>query len=247
MRVWIREPPELHLPSLANNGDFSGESVAVAGQAGTTSPFAGIDMDQIRQNAELNPNGGFGGPDGGGPGGGGPGGGGPGGGGPGGGGGGGGFGGGGRGGFGGGGGRGGFSGGGGRGFGNFRNLKANQPHGAFYWNGMNSALNAEPFSVNGETGAQPSYAQNRFGFTFLGSPYIPGILKHDTKDVIFANLSGQRSSSPIRPVRYRADGGGEDRRPVQPSGDDLRSVDRPTIPGQFHPAVHASRRKRQRC
>ena len=34
------------------------------------------------------------------------------------------------------------------------------------------------------------------GLTFLGSPYIPVILKHDTKDVLFFNLSGQRSSSP---------------------------------------------------
>ncbi len=41
------------LPSLANNSDFSTDSVAVTGQAGTTNPFAGIDLDQLRQNAEL--------------------------------------------------------------------------------------------------------------------------------------------------------------------------------------------------
>src|SRR5580704_7228277 len=41
------------LPSLANNADFSTESVAVTGQAGTTNPFAGVDMQQLRDNAEL--------------------------------------------------------------------------------------------------------------------------------------------------------------------------------------------------
>src|SRR6201994_564787 len=66
------------LPSLANNSDFSTDSVAVTGQAGTTNPFAGVDMEQLRQNAELDQSLG-GGPGGGGPGGGGPGGGGPGG------------------------------------------------------------------------------------------------------------------------------------------------------------------------
>ena len=66
------------LPSLANNSDFSTDSVAVTGQAGTTNPFAGVDMEQLRQNAELDQSlsgGGFGGQ--GGPGQGGPGGGGP--------------------------------------------------------------------------------------------------------------------------------------------------------------------------
>ena len=187
------------LPSLANSADFSTDSVAVTGQAGTTNPFAGVDMEQLRENAELDQSVG-GGPGGGGPGGGGPGGGGPGGGGPGGGGpGGGGFGGGG-GGFGGGGGGRGFGGGGrggGGGFGNFRGFKPNQPHGAFFWTGGNSALNATPFPIKTENEPQPSYAENQFGLTFLGALYIPHVIEHDTKDVIFFNASGQRSSSPF--------------------------------------------------
>jgi trimeric autotransporter adhesin len=190
------------LPSMANNTDFSSDSVAVTGQAGSTNPFAGIDMEQLRQNAEMDPSlGGQGGPGGGGPGGGGPGGGGPGGGGPGGGGG---FGGGGGGFGGGGGGRGGGGrGGGGRGFsgggfGNFRNFKPNQPHGAFFWTGGNSALNAAPFDIRAQNDQQqPSYAANQFGLTFMGQPYIPHVIEHDTKDVIFFNLTGQRSSSPF--------------------------------------------------
>ena len=188
------------LPSLANNSDFSTDSVAVTGQAGTTNPFAGVDMEQLRQNAELDQSltvgggqGGAGRGQQGGPGGSGPGGGGPGGGG-GFGGGGGGFGGGG-GGFGGGGGRGGRGGGGG--FGNFRNFKPNQPHGAFFWTGGNSALNATPFPIREQKEPQPSYAQNQFGLTFMGAPYIPHLIEHDTKDVIFFNASGQRSSSPF--------------------------------------------------
>ncbi len=186
------------LPSLANNSDFSADSVAVTGQAGTTNPFAGVDMEQLRQNAELDQSlsGGLGGPGGGRGQGGGPGGG---GGGPGGGGG---FGGGGGGFGGGGGGRGGrggggFGRGGGGGFGNFRNFKPNQPHGAFFWTGGNSALNATPFPVRAQREPQPSYAQNQFGLTFMGAPYIPKVIEHDTKDVIFFNLSGQRSSSPF--------------------------------------------------
>jgi trimeric autotransporter adhesin len=187
------------LPSLANNADFSTESVAVTGQAGTTNPFAGVDMQQLRDNAELDQSlsggggqggrgqGGAGGGPGGGPGGGG----------------GGGFGGGGGGfgGGGGGGGRGGRGGGGGfggGGFGNFRGFKPNQPHGAFFWTGGNSALNANPFPIRPQRELlQPSYAQNQFGLTFLGTPYIPHVIEHDTKDTIFLNVSGQRSSSPF--------------------------------------------------
>jgi len=173
------------LPTLASNPDISTESVAVAGQNGSTNPFAGINFgDGPLQPGDSSITGGQGGPGGagGGPGGGG----------------GGGFGGGG-GGFGGRGG-GGFGGGGGRGFsgrGNFRNFNPNQPHGAFFWNGGNSALNAEPFALRGPTVGQPSYASNRFGLTFIGAPYIPHLITHDTRDFIFLTLSGQRSSAPL--------------------------------------------------
>ncbi len=168
---------DTQLPSLANNSDFSNESVAVSGQSGTTNPLAGIDFSQMRQNMEDNefqqslsqtPGSTRGGQDGG-------------------------FGGGG-GGFGGGrgGGRGGF---GGRG--NFRNFKPNQPHGAFFWNGGNSALNADPFSIRGAELNQPAYASNHFGLTFVGAPYIPKILTKDTKDFLFFTFAGNRSSSPF--------------------------------------------------
>jgi trimeric autotransporter adhesin len=118
------------LPSIAGNSDFGGDSVAISGQSGQVSPLAGVDMDRIRDAIETSARRGhcqgagaelwrcFGG--------------------------GGGFGGGGfGGGFGGGVWRWGFGGGGGRG--NFRGFNPGQPHGAIFWIGSNSALNAEPF------------------------------------------------------------------------------------------------------
>ncbi len=161
----------VQLPSAAGNADFSADSVAVSGQAGTTNPFAGIDMGQMREQMEnqrqqqslsqvpgqTNGGGGFGG-----------------------------------GGFGGGG--GGF--GGGRGF-NFRNFKPNQPHGAIFWNGGDSALNAQPFSLTGHPSEQPAYNSNRYGLTIIGQPYIPKLTKPNPKETLFLTLYGQRNSSPF--------------------------------------------------
>jgi hypothetical protein len=158
------------LPSAAGNTDFSSDSVAISGQSGTVSPLAGIDMDRIRDAIETaRQNGSFGG--GGGLFGGGPGG------------------------FGGGGFGGGDFGGGGRG--NFRGFKPGQPHGAFFWTGSNSALNAEPFSIRTQSVEQPASGTNRFGLTFIGAPYLPGLTKPSGKDSFFLTLSGQRSSSPV--------------------------------------------------
>ena len=169
------------LPSLAGNSDLSsGESVAVTGQTGTTSPFAGMDFSQMRENAELNQSlNGSPGSQGGGPGGGG-----------------GGFGG---GGFGGG---GGFRGGGGRGGfgsgrGNFRNFKPNQPHGALFWNGGNGALNATDFALRGQPVVEPAYMSNRFGATIITAPYIPRLLTSDRNDMLFFTLSGTKTSTPF--------------------------------------------------
>jgi len=169
------------LPSAAGNSDFSDESVAISGQAGAVSPLAGVDMDRLRdaletyraQNGGQDINfGGGGGLFGGG-----------------------GFGG---GGFGGGmggmgGGRGGF--GGGRG--NFRGFNPGQPHGAIFWMGSNSALNAEPFGLRGQSQDQPASGTNRFGLTFMSAPYIPGLTKPSGKDTMFLTLSGTRSSNPL--------------------------------------------------
>jgi hypothetical protein len=170
------------LPSVAGNSDFGDDSVAISGQTGAVSPLAGIDMDRVRDAVEtlraqgvlpegLSGQGGnFGG--GGGLGGGLFGGG---------------------GGFGGSG--GGFGGGGGRG--NFRGFNPNQPHGAIFWMGSNSVLNAEPFSLRGQPQQQPPSGTNRFGITFMSPPYLPHLTKPSGKDMMFLTLSGQRSSNPL--------------------------------------------------
>jgi hypothetical protein len=164
------------LPSLAGNSDFSADSVAVAGQTGYTSPLAGIDFSQRLEAGGQDASGnGFGGAGGGGGGGGG----------------------GGRG------GRGGSRGGGGGGRppfggrGNFRHFNPNQPHGFLSWDGGNSALNAEPFSIRGQSINQPSYASNNYRAVILGVPYIPHLITHDTHDFVFLMLSGEQSSSPF--------------------------------------------------
>ncbi len=81
--------------------------------------------------------------------------------------------------------------------GNFRNFNPGQPHGAIFWTGSNSALNAEPFSLYGQPQEQPASGTNRFGLTFISAPYIPGLTKPSGKDTVFLTLSGARSSNPI--------------------------------------------------
>jgi hypothetical protein len=166
------------LPSIASSGDFGGDSVAINGQAGAVSPLAGVDVDRIRDAIETirAQNGGDagnfagGGLFGGGGGFGGPGG------------------------FGGGGFGGGRGGGGGRG--NFRGFNPGQPHGAIFWFGSNSALNAQTYSLTSVPQQQPVYGSNRFGLTFMSAPYLPGLTKPSGKDTVFLTLSGTRNSSP---------------------------------------------------
>jgi hypothetical protein len=161
------------LPSIAGNSDFSSDSVAISGQSGAVSPLAGLDMDRVRDAIEtaraqgMIPDGVLNGGNFGGMGGG----------------------------FGGGGfeGPGGF--GGGRG--NFRGFNPGQPHGAIFWIGSNSALNAEPFNLRGQAQQQPASGTNRFGITFMSAPYLPGVTKPSGKDTIFLTLSGTRSSTPL--------------------------------------------------
>jgi hypothetical protein len=164
------------LPSIAGNSDFGGESVAISGQTGAVSPLAGLDMDRVRDAVEtLRAQGVLPGGQGGGN-----------------------FGGGGGGLFGGGGGFGGPGGnGGGGGRGNFRGFNPNQPHGAIFWMGSNSALNAEPFSLRGQAQQQPPSGTNRFGITFMSPPYLPHLTKPSGKDMMFLTLSGQRNSNPL--------------------------------------------------
>ncbi len=81
--------------------------------------------------------------------------------------------------------------------GNFRGFNPGQPHGAIFWIGSNSALNAEPFALRGQPQQQPPSGTNRFGITFMSAPYLPHLTKPSGKDTVFLTLSGQRSSNPL--------------------------------------------------
>lgn len=151
---------DTQLPSVAANDEFSSESVAVTGQNGKTNPFAGLNVDQLRQEVQE--------------------------------------------------GRADSAitgtpeassmramGGGGRLGAIFHNLKPNQPHGAFFWDGGNGALNATDFPLRGQPIIEPSYGQNQFGLTYIGAPYIPKLLENDDKDFLFFGLSTERVSKPF--------------------------------------------------
>jgi hypothetical protein len=180
------------LPSLAGvGGDAAGaDSVTVNGAMGQTNGLAGYSEDDIRQRvqdaiAQAQRQGGaagdmanvvvgmlggmMGGGGFGGPGGGGPGS---------------------------GGGRGGRGGGGGGGGGGFRGFNPTQPHGAVFYQGGNGALDATNFSLTGAPVVKPAYSTNRFGVSFTGSPSIPGLVKANTKQFVFLNVTGQRNTTP---------------------------------------------------
>jgi hypothetical protein len=71
-----------------------------------------------------------------------------------------------------------------------------QPHGAIFYQGGNGALDATSFSLTGAPVVKPAYSSNRFGVTFAGSPFIPGLLKASTKQFVFLNVTGQRNTNP---------------------------------------------------
>lgn len=187
------------LPSLAGVGGdatagASSDAVIVSGAQGITNALGGISEDQIRSRvedamAQARGNGGgngdqinavvsmlggiLGGGFGGGPGGGGPGG-------------------------------GGFGGGGrGGGGGNFRNFNPAQPHGAIFYQGGNSALNSAPWSPTLQPLTNPPAYSNRFGVSIAGSPYVPGLLKPDTRQFVFINLTGQKNLNAFLPNPVR--------------------------------------------
>jgi trimeric autotransporter adhesin len=95
-----------------------------------------------------------------------------------------------------GGGGGGGRGGGGGGGGGFRGFNPTQPHGAIFYQGGNGALDASSFSLTGAPVVKPAFSNNRFGVSFAGSPFIPGLLKANTKQFIFFNVTGQRNTTP---------------------------------------------------
>ena len=83
-------------------------------------------------------------------------------------------------------------------FSSFGNRSRTQPAytGSVYMNLNNSALNAAPFSLNGQQALKPSYAQSNFGATFGGPLVIPKLVNLQRWSVSFT-YSGTRSRNPF--------------------------------------------------
>ena len=95
---------------------------------------------------------------------------------------------------------GGFGGGlgGGRGGrGGFGRFNPTQPHGGIFYTGGFGALNATNYSLTGAPVVKPTYNNNRYGVSFTGSPYLPGLTKPSTKQFVFLNVTGQRNVNPL--------------------------------------------------
>jgi hypothetical protein len=60
----------------------------------------------------------------------------------------------------------------------------------------NSAFDARPYSLTGQTVEKPSYASSRFGISLFGPLTIPKLVKGDNKTFLFLNYFGTRARSP---------------------------------------------------
>jgi hypothetical protein len=73
--------------------------------------------------------------------------------------------------------------------GNRRNAARRQIQGSFFYSLRNSALDAAPFSINGQANTKAAYSQNRFGFTLGGPLEIPKLFSLDST-FFFVNYTG---------------------------------------------------------
>src|ERR1700733_12162141 len=71
----------------------------------------------------------------------------------------------------------------------------NQTHGLVFWNGGNSALNADPFLLAGQTIPNPSYDSNGYGLVVTGHPYILGLTRPSNRDSASVSFAGQIATS----------------------------------------------------
>ena len=75
----------------------------------------------------------------------------------------------------------------------FRNFNPAQPHGSVFYMGNNAALDSAQWSPTLQPQTKPSSYTNRYGVTLAGSPYIPGLVKPNTSQFVFFNLTGQKN------------------------------------------------------
>lgn len=73
----------------------------------------------------------------------------------------------------------------------------NQTHGLVYWNGGNSALNADPFLLAGQPSPNPSYNSNGYGLVLSGHPYILGLTRPSNRDSASFSYAGQIATTLI--------------------------------------------------
>lgn len=95
-----------------------------------------------------------------------------------------------------GGGGGGGGGSGGKGFGR-RGFDVNRPHGSIYYGIGDSALNAAPYTLEGEPAANPVYVQHSFGGSIGGPLNVPKVYHGGDKTFYFVNYNGRRGESPF--------------------------------------------------
>ena len=93
-----------------------------------------------------------------------------------------------------------------------RGFNVNQPHGNLYFYDDTSALDARPFSINGEPLPKADYNQLHFG-AYVGGPLnIPKIYNSGGKTFFYGGWSGTRGSSPsdlLSTVPTMAERGGD--------------------------------------
>ena len=72
----------------------------------------------------------------------------------------------------------------------------NRPHGSLFYSVGSDALNAAPYSLTGQPTPKPSYLQNQFGANLGGALNIPRIVHGGDKTFFFINYTGTRSENP---------------------------------------------------
>jgi trimeric autotransporter adhesin len=68
-----------------------------------------------------------------------------------------------------------------------------QIHGIVYWNGGNSALNADPYVLAGQPLGNPRYSTNFYGAMAEGHPFFPFLTKPRQRDALAVSFNGQSS------------------------------------------------------
>jgi hypothetical protein len=84
-------------------------------------------------------------------------------------------------------------------FGNRRGGGRGGMHGYMYMSEGNSAVDARPYSLTGQTVDKASFAQTRFGASVGGGLNIPKII-HSSKTFLFLNYTGTRQKNPFSAV-----------------------------------------------